>query len=51
MGGRSPARRNTLALLLLAGAAAAGEAPTVAGAVREPLKVGFIYVTPIGDAG
>lgn len=44
------ARRRALTLLLLAGASAAARGQTAA-APREPLKVGFVYVTPIGDAG
>lgn len=40
--------RNTLLALLAGGAVAMS---SMAGAADEPLKVGFVYVSPIGEAG
>ncbi|MBE7426462.1 MAG: BMP family ABC transporter substrate-binding protein [Ideonella sp.] len=48
-----PARRALLALAVLAPAlpAAAADAPLPASAAATPLKVAFVYVTPVGQAG
>ena len=49
----SRCRRRALAVLLLSAAAPPAALAQAASASigREPLKIGFVYVTPIGDAG
>jgi len=44
-------RTTSLLAAVVAGAALALGAAQPAGAADEPLKVGFVYVSPIGDAG
>ena len=45
------ARRRALALLCLTAASASCLGQAAPAAPREPLKVGFVYVSPIGEAG